>query len=695
MKKIGLSLLILSGLCFLGGCTKEYLEINHKKQEQQDVIDYGSPAFRAGFWSEDNTKTFVGDDDRLYWTESDKVSIFDASTTNVKYTFGGNTGDKEGALLKIASEYPDGTALSANYAIYPYNASTTISESGVFTVDMPATQLYARNSFGPGANTMVAVSGNVDDRNLSFKNVGGYLVLKLYGDTQVKSIRIFGNNSEKISGTAKITAAYGKTPTINMSGDAGTDITLDCGNGVKLGDTAATATEFWFVVPPVTFSKGFTVQVTDADGVTFSRSKITSGSISRNRIVEVNPFSVTTKAGQFVRTISGEESFDQEKIEGLLASSGIDNIPDALIDFAFGLINKNGTVKLNRIIYTTTDRDNNIVEASGLVSYPAKISNYSKILSVQHRSVNINEAPSKDEAPIEMCVAFKEGVQVVTLADYLGYGASERADLKEPYMHSDLTGTACADLVDAAQDFLAQTKGWTPKSVTIDLVGYSQGGAASISTLKELEKRGRTIGKVVAGGGPFNLNTYIQQFVDNPTVENPRSGYLALALLGLAYGDRLDVNFRNIFASRVFEKGIFDNFSRTQVSSWHRLLTTDVRNILHEDYFKPDFNNNADIIAIANSATRNSVVYYNGKYKNSIKLYHSPNDETVPYSCSTEAKKAWGCSLTDLEKDSHENAGIEFFAKYVIGYYEASSLLEKAKVGTLWLMISSLIDNNS
>ena len=41
----------------------------------------------------------------------------------------------------------------------------------------------------------------------------------------------------------------------------GTSITLDCGDGITIGTTKETATEFWVVIPPLNFSQGFTITV--------------------------------------------------------------------------------------------------------------------------------------------------------------------------------------------------------------------------------------------------------------------------------------------------------------------------------------------------------------------------------------------------------------------------------------------------
>ena len=133
---------------------------------------------------------------------------------------------------------------------------------------------------------MIAVTENIEDTFLSFKNACGYLKLKLYAPEGaiLKSIEVKGNNNEKIAGTATATIAFGEAPVVTMADDATTSITLDCGEGVTLGTTAETATEFWVVVPETTFTQGITITATDNLGGVFTKSTDKEVNIERNTI---------------------------------------------------------------------------------------------------------------------------------------------------------------------------------------------------------------------------------------------------------------------------------------------------------------------------------------------------------------------------------------------------------------------------
>lgn len=683
MKKTRISILVLAGLLILGGCVKENFEVPAVRTVEAGSIDYDAPAFTAQAPGSDETRTSIGTDKKITWTADDRISVFSASTTNFQYTFTGNTGDAAGTFNKIAASYPEGASLSTNYAVYPYSASNTINDEGVISVTLTSTQSYSQKSFGAGTNIMTAVTSSTSDRSLKFKNAGGYFVVKLYGDATVESIVLTSTAGEKLSGGADIAFSAEGTPSLTMHPNASSSVTLDCG-GVKLSDSSSKPTEFWFVLPPTTISQGFEIQVV-CSGSSFAHHITTSGSIRRNGIISSSPICVRTTPGAYIGLTGEQEIWNEDKIL-TLANDLVDNLSDyeSLINTALstaktlGIIERSD-IKLSRIRYTTTDRDNNIVVASGVVAYPVNVitpilwwenvekkTSYSKIVSMQHVTWGINETPS-ETIPYEAAIAFKSGNEVVVMADYLGYGASRTGDLQHPYIHNELTGTTCADLIEAAQDFMTKEGLTRANNWTIDLIGYSQGGAATISTLLELEDRGYSnIGEVRAGGSPLDLKAFMNKFIDNPEVTFNRTGFIAYFIRGLVYGEKLDVDFHNIFAERVFTSGAFKKFStNADVSSWHSFLGTDIRNVLHPDFFAPDYNGNADIIKIVESMERNSLYHYKPKNASKIKLYHSPNDDTVIYDCSKNAADAWGIKLNNLEKESHDNAAAEFYGKYL------------------------------
>ena len=279
-----LSLILLFAIV-VSGCNQEEILRNESTN---------SRTFTASF-AQNESRTYIEEGNLLRWTTGDLISLFDSNTLNQQYKFDGKTGDNSGTFSNVETTFGTGNDLNCHYAVYPYNSNIEITESGIITATLPAEQNYAENSFGLGANTMVAVTENTDDTFLKFQNVGGYLKLQLYGDDMtVKSITLTGNKNEKLAGAATITAVYGQDPTISMANDATNSITLDCGEGVKIGASAETATAFWIVVPPTTFENGFEVTITDVNDNGMTKSTSNEISIVRNTIKPMEAFEVKT-----------------------------------------------------------------------------------------------------------------------------------------------------------------------------------------------------------------------------------------------------------------------------------------------------------------------------------------------------------------------------------------------------------------
>lgn len=260
--------------------------ISCTRLEHQDDLSGGGKVFHASFETAGipDTKTYLDSDHKMHWTEGDRISVFEGNTNNQQYRYKGQTGETSADFEKVSSDFYSENKISSNYAVYPYLQDNKISKDEKLTVKLPSVQQYAEGSFGLGANTMVAVTNGTDNTFLSFKNLCGYLVIRLYGEGTVKRIFFKGNNGEKITGVATIAASYGQNPSVSMDQSASDEIILDCGSGVELGSTSSTATEFWFCIPPVEFSKGFSITVTDTAGGVMEKSLSSSRTISRNTI---------------------------------------------------------------------------------------------------------------------------------------------------------------------------------------------------------------------------------------------------------------------------------------------------------------------------------------------------------------------------------------------------------------------------
>ena len=232
---------------------------------------------------DDGTKVFVNDNLNVCWEEGDEISVFDHLSFNSLYRFAGTPGEPSGDFnLVPETNFYTGNELPYAYAVYPYSYSNVIEcydDKTVLRLTSPQVQLFVPGSFGPGTNLMVSVS---EDDNLKFKNVCGYFVLKLYGDdVTISEVTIFTPDGTSLCGSMNVCMSPGEAPVIDGFYGHANYVTVKCDTPVKLGSTAADATEFWFVVPPVTMEQGFTARITLDNGLDILAQK--TGSVYLRR----------------------------------------------------------------------------------------------------------------------------------------------------------------------------------------------------------------------------------------------------------------------------------------------------------------------------------------------------------------------------------------------------------------------------
>lgn len=239
------------------------------------------------------TKTYMDANNNVRWSEGDQIVGFMKTSLGLKYQVLPSSVGKTWASFENVSgsngNINAGTEWDHNVVYYPYSNTIEAEKSGsnyALDVVLPAEQAYAPESFGNGSMAMVAVS---EDNNITFRNILGGMKLQLKGTQVVTSITLQGKNNEKLSGAAIVTAYTDEIkPAITMASDASTSVTLNCGSGVQLNET--TATEFIIALPPMLFSNGFTVTVTDSDSKTYTVETDKANTVLRSSLLTMPSF---------------------------------------------------------------------------------------------------------------------------------------------------------------------------------------------------------------------------------------------------------------------------------------------------------------------------------------------------------------------------------------------------------------------
>lgn len=186
-----------------------------------------------------------------YWSEGDEVAVWaDRVDVADKYTLVEGIGTGKGAFQ--GTLYGDRMV-----ALYPYSDRTQDGPvDNVLTLELPAEQPYAADSFGKGAFPMLAVS---ESDAFSFKNLCAVLKLSLTGEAAVNTIRFIAHDKGMaVSGKATVRTDFENAPELVMSAEGSPEVTLFCGS-VQLDKTDPT--DFFIVLPAGTYKGGFTLEI--------------------------------------------------------------------------------------------------------------------------------------------------------------------------------------------------------------------------------------------------------------------------------------------------------------------------------------------------------------------------------------------------------------------------------------------------
>ena len=236
------------------------------------------------------TKTALGEGRSVIWSSEDRIAIFEGNGAGQAYqVLDSYVGKSSGEFAEIDGLIAEGTGsvIEGTIAVYPFNESLTVTsaQDGNYAIEgitFPAEQKYISGSFSEEAFPMAAISPE-GSKSLSFKNIGGVLKLSLTGSYSVSKITLEGNSGEPLSGTATVTLGSDGIPSVQMSEDASTSVSLTCDPAVQLDPE--TATDFYISIPPTEFEAGFSVTVTDSEGTEYTKDTGINNRILRSRIL--------------------------------------------------------------------------------------------------------------------------------------------------------------------------------------------------------------------------------------------------------------------------------------------------------------------------------------------------------------------------------------------------------------------------
>lgn len=317
---------------------------------------------------------------------------------------------------------------------------------------------------------------------------------------------------------------------------------------------------------------------------------------------------VDSYSSGFIKAILGTQSTEFPEINPIISST------------AYG-------VDIYRITYKTTFH-NAEVTASGLVCIPSSDGEFPVISFQNGTNTSHYNAPSVN--PNELMYSLMEAMAgngyIVVITDYLGFGESEA--IIHPYYDKESTTESVVDMILAAKELLNDGQVNAKSSGKYFLMGYSQGGWATLTTLQKCEQSYSTeinVSAASCGAGAYDLMAMSDYVLAEQTFPGPL--YLPYFIYSKIYaGDMpgpLTQYFKEPYASRI--PGLFDG-SHSNVEVNAQLNDTIAK--LVTDEMINNFSTSNDFVTLRSLLSANSADAWNSKAV--IRFYHGTADKNVP-----------------------------------------------------------------
>lgn len=282
-------------------------------------------------------------------------------------------------------------------------------------------------------------------------------------------------------------------------------------------------------------------------------------------------------------------------------------------------------VKVYKLIYTTTYQGKQI-RASGLVCLPEGIKSPAPVLSVQHGTIfKAEEAPSYF-SNISGYEFFAAAGYITLFPDYIGGG--ESGDILHPYYDQEHAALAVIDMIKAAKDFCKEQD--VKANEQLFLVGYSEGGFATLAAQKEIELNHAhelNVTAAAAGAGGYDLVGLLQE-----NIANNRDSYTMpfLAYMIHAFNTTNNWNrplsdfFQQPYAERIPE--LFDGSK--DWNAIYKALPKDPKKLLNPTFYQALQDDEKELV-LKKVLVDNSPMT-DWAPRSHMRLYHGTSDILVP-----------------------------------------------------------------
>jgi pimeloyl-ACP methyl ester carboxylesterase len=355
----------------------------------------------------------------------------------------------------------------------------------------------------------------------------------------------------------------------------------------------------------------------------------------------------------------------------------VDQVKALMTDYAgFKPLVRTG-ISVYKVEYNTKLNNNNI-KVSGLFVIPAEVSEKTPVIVYNHGTMHRNEAPSFCNTSnyymdIGLCYIFASIFQcAVLIPDYIGHGIS--SSTMHPYIHAETLGQTSLDIIRAYIDYTRITPGATPANRNVVIIGYSEGGYASVALHKKIQETAYDINvvKTYAGAGPYDIENFVKEVLmqNDELPSNSISSYLWALATYMEYSG-YNKTYSQIFSEADNEILKNNNYSLGYLAQYP--INHNPQNLFKEEFI--DMILNGEDVTFSKILKENSLTDF--VPSDSLILFHSEADSWVYVSNTINAYDKMKrknapvrCEIlsADANKD-HQDAAMIFLQSTILNIF--------------------------
>jgi pimeloyl-ACP methyl ester carboxylesterase len=282
-------------------------------------------------------------------------------------------------------------------------------------------------------------------------------------------------------------------------------------------------------------------------------------------------------------------------------------------------------IEVYKLIYQTPDAVGGITYASGALFIPVGDTCNGPLIGYQHGTIaNDANVPSRIGGEAIIGIIAATGGYRVTMTDYLGLGDGPGI---HPYIHAKSEATSVIDMLRAGRQFCDSVN--VPTNEQVFLMGYSQGGHATMATLREIEQYHSAEFDLVATipmAGPYDVSGVQREVMESDSVYSQPAYFPYIALsYDMVYDvyDSLEQVFIPPYDSIVPE--VFDR--NTNIGYINGLVTPVIKDMIDTTYFNAYLNDSLHPFKIA---LRDNDLY-DFVPQSYVRIIHCSGDQVIPF----------------------------------------------------------------